>query len=480
MEKKFGPENPSGKVTHKKRIKSLKKLGDEIPIKIIDTDVKDINDEYVSEKIKIPMTPRNPKNMALPKGVKSHVDYTKLFLSQELEGEVLDEKIGAFVQKGMKMLSKVPIRKVGIGGVGLGAITGVGAAIKSVLDKRREKKIKQDVDKYVSDRQLKGGPKKVEYKPNDQYTVTRDEKGKVTGTGKLIRVQPGTRTIMRMPEPGERTSTKSRFSQYTGSPFKASPLNKNKNIYGLSDKKEKTPLQKKYDLNKILEATLTKKQIKKRDEIADSMSKKELKKRYGDNYKNVAYGAATNIVKNMVKDEYLPEILDKKDVPHVKKLVKKLRDGSKTHAKQADDLEVALKTENTAIESELLIQDWNKDDIKFTEVEAIDIIKPEPLKPTRSNWREDLDEDWQKVNRKDKTDGLSKKAVKAYRRENPGSKLQTAVTTKPSKLKKGSKSAKRRLSFCRRMKGMKKKLTSAKTRRDPDSRINKALMRWNC
>ena len=82
MEKKFGPENPSGKVTHKKRIKSLKKLGDEIPIKIIDTDVKDINDEYVNEKITIPKTPKNPKNMALPKGVKSPVDYTKLFLSQ--------------------------------------------------------------------------------------------------------------------------------------------------------------------------------------------------------------------------------------------------------------------------------------------------------------------------------------------------------------------------------------------------------------
>ena len=48
------------------------------------------------------------------------------------------------------------------------------------------------------------------------------------------------------------------------------------------------------------------------------------------------------------------------------------------------------------------------------------------------------------------------------------------------KLKKGSKDAKRRLSFCRRMKGMKKRLTSAKTARDPDSRINKALRRWNC
>jgi len=89
-------------------------------------------------------------------------------------------------------------------------------------------------------------------------------------------------------------------------------------------------------------------------------------------------------------------------------------------------------------------------------------------------------EDWQSVNRKDKTDGLSPAAVKAYRRENPGSKLKTAVTKDPSKIKAGSKDAKRRASFCRRMKGMKSKLTSAKTSRDPDSRINKALRRWNC
>jgi len=85
-------------------------------------------------------------------------------------------------------------------------------------------------------------------------------------------------------------------------------------------------------------------------------------------------------------------------------------------------------------------------------------------------------EDWQKVNRKDKTDGLSQKAVDAYRRENPGSKLQTAVTEKNPK----GKRADRRKSFCSRMKGMKKRLTSAETARDPDSRINKALRRWRC
>ena len=76
--------------------------------------------------------------------------------------------------------------------------------------------------------------------------------------------------------------------------------------------------------------------------------------------------------------------------------------------------------------------------------------------------------------------GLNKKGIASYRREHPGSKLSLAVTTKPSKLKPGSKSANRRKSFCSRMKGMKAKLTSAKTARDPDSRINKSLRKWNC
>jgi hypothetical protein len=87
---------------------------------------------------------------------------------------------------------------------------------------------------------------------------------------------------------------------------------------------------------------------------------------------------------------------------------------------------------------------------------------------------------WQRKEGKNPEGGLNRKGVDSYRRENPGSKLQTAVTTEPSKLKPGSKSAKRRLSFCRRMKGMKEKLTSAETARDPDSRINKALRKWNC
>jgi hypothetical protein len=87
---------------------------------------------------------------------------------------------------------------------------------------------------------------------------------------------------------------------------------------------------------------------------------------------------------------------------------------------------------------------------------------------------------WQKSSGKNKNGGLNKKGVASYRREHPGSKLQTAVTTKPSKLKPGSKAAKRRKSFCARMSGMKKRNTSSKTAHDPNSRINKSLRKWNC
>ena len=88
-----------------------------------------------------------------------------------------------------------------------------------------------------------------------------------------------------------------------------------------------------------------------------------------------------------------------------------------------------------------------------------------------------VDEDWNKVNHHDKTDGMSSKAVKAYRRENPGSKLKTAVTKKPSELKAGSKDAKRRKSFCARMSGNKGPMKDEKGRPTPKA---KALSRWNC
>jgi len=87
---------------------------------------------------------------------------------------------------------------------------------------------------------------------------------------------------------------------------------------------------------------------------------------------------------------------------------------------------------------------------------------------------------WQRKEGKNPKGGLNQKGVDSYKKENPGSKLKTAVTTKPSKLKKDSKAANRRKSFCARMSGMKKKLTSAKTAKDPNSRINKSLRKCNC
>jgi len=102
---------------------------------------------------------------------------------------------------------------------------------------------------------------------------------------------------------------------------------------------------------------------------------------------------------------------------------------------------------------------------------------------TPDNWIKDQVSEsaaWQKSSGKNKNGGLNKKGVASYRREHPGSHLQTAVTTKPSKLKKGSKASKRRASFCARMKGMKKHRTGSKTAHDPDSRINKSLRKWHC
>ena len=84
---------------------------------------------------------------------------------------------------------------------------------------------------------------------------------------------------------------------------------------------------------------------------------------------------------------------------------------------------------------------------------------------------------WRRKEGKSKKGGLNAKGVASYRRENPGSKLQMAVTTKPSKLKKGSKAAKRRKSFCARMSGVKGPM---KKPNGKPTRKALALRKWNC
>jgi hypothetical protein len=84
---------------------------------------------------------------------------------------------------------------------------------------------------------------------------------------------------------------------------------------------------------------------------------------------------------------------------------------------------------------------------------------------------------WRRKEGKSAKGGLNRKGVASYRRENPGSKLQMAVTTKPSKLKKGSKAAKRRKSFCARMGGVKGPM---KKPNGKPTRKALALRKWNC
>ena len=71
--------------------------------------------------------------------------------------------------------------------------------------------------------------------------------------------------------------------------------------------------------------------------------------------------------------------------------------------------------------------------------------------------------------------GMSKAGVAKYRRDNPGSKLKTAVT---GKVKPGSKDASRRKSYCARSAGQMKQFPKAAN--DPNSRLRQARKRWKC
>jgi len=156
-----------------------------------------------------------------------------------------------------------------------------------------------------------------------------------------------------------------------------------------------------------------------------------------------------------------------------------------------------------------------RDNFKALQIDSFDIIKTTPLQPSdgigsrmldegkgKKCWKgykkvgtqklfgktynrcvkegnktfSQFSEDWQKSNRKDGVDGMSQKSVNAYKRENPGSKLKTAVTGNP---KKGSKDSKRRKSFCARSKGQ-QDMHNIDCSKTPDKKICKARRRWKC
>ena len=85
-------------------------------------------------------------------------------------------------------------------------------------------------------------------------------------------------------------------------------------------------------------------------------------------------------------------------------------------------------------------------------------------------------EAWQRKEGKNPAGGLNAKGRASYNRANPGKPGLKPPAPNP----KTEKDAGRRKSFCARMSGMKSKLTSEKTKNDPNSRINKSLKAWNC
>jgi Domain of unknown function (DUF6321)/Protein of unknown function (DUF5661) len=177
------------------------------------------------------------------------------------------------------------------------------------------------------------------------------------------------------------------------------------------------------------------------------------------------------------------KLLDKK-TPSVADLAEKYKTSLGVVEQQ---LKKGIKTEmehtsKYRVAKEIALDHLNEDLHYYTKLAKVELEECSGNSDCGCGCNDEMDESaaWQKKSGKNKNGGLNKKGVASYRREHPGSKLQTAVTTKPSKLKKGSKASKRRKSFCARMRGMKKHRTGAKTAHDPNSRINKSLRKWNC
>ena len=88
-----------------------------------------------------------------------------------------------------------------------------------------------------------------------------------------------------------------------------------------------------------------------------------------------------------------------------------------------------------------------------------------------------MSEAWTRKAGKNPEGGLNQAGRDSYNRTN-NANLQAPVSA--SEASSSPKAANRRKSFCARMKGMKRRNTSAKTANDPNSRINKALRKWDC
>jgi len=237
----------------------------------------------------------------------------------------------------------------------------------------------------------------------------------------------------------------------------------------------------------------------------------------GANYKNLPISARIEVDKKVEKKKALIGRLAKRLLPKVRKAeverlrkakggkgkVSRVTDGPKKESLDYDALmsmvnELHIKTISQNVEKNLR-KKADKYNIAYEDIRDIYINYKKEWDPTNTHLDEEqyafnnlnyelaISEDDKPNKRGDDSKGhkrptedgagLTKKGVDAYRRKNPGSKLQTAVTTKPSKLKAGSKAAKRRKSFCARMSGMKGPMKDEKGR---PTRKAMSLKRWNC
>lgn len=243
------------------------------------------------------------------------------------------------------------------------------------------------------------------------------------------------------------------------------------------------------------ERSLSKGETKEKERLVKGMKKsyKDFKARYGKDAKSVMYATATKMAKEETEIDEATYPSDFRNPDGSKRAVAKKKYGRPQQHDQKTDKYGRRKTVDEGIE---LQEKEGKKDACYHKVKASAKVWPSAYASGRlvqcrkkgaANYGKSTKKEsyvlksfssfleegaaWTKKAGKNSEGGLNEKGRKSYEAENPGSDLKA-----PSK-KVGNP---RRASFCARMKGMKKKLTSKKTASDPDSRINKSLRAWNC
>ena len=217
----------------------------------------------------------------------------------------------------------------------------------------------------------------------------------------------------------------------------------------------------------VNEAKLGKCEKNKIEKYVEGMKKNKgsFKDNYGSDAKSVMYATATNMAKKACKEEFeVSEGKYSRGERYVKGTAP-YRDPvtGESYPKEKYKKKVPIADQFSDWRSELDLQEKKMKNCGCGQ------------NPCKTYGNQEVKEDWQKVNRGDDTDGMSQKAVNAYKRENPGSKLQTAVTEK----KPSGKRAKRRKSFCARSNGQ-RKMHNIDCSKTPEKKICKARKRWNC